>query len=202
LVTQRTLRLILLLLAVCSLACLPAGLATATPSVDPHGAPSSTPTTVLDTTPTPTAAPTATLTPTELPPMEITVFFTDVDAYAAGTPPYEVPVLRLAPPAADSRQAVLTEFFAGPTAEEEAEGLVAITSGATGYSALQIDDGIARLYLTGQCNSGGATYTVAQPLMANLLQFEEIDYVKIYDETGETEQPEGHSNSIPFCLEP
>jgi hypothetical protein len=38
--------------------------------------------------------------------------------------------------------------------------------------------------------------------MKNLLQFEEIDYVKIYDAEGETEVPEGRSSSIPFCLEP
>jgi len=48
----------------------------------------------------------------------------------------------------------------------------------------------------------GATYTIAQPLMKNLRQFPDIDYVKIYDAEGQTGQPEGLSDSIPFCLEP
>jgi len=72
-----------------------------------------------------------------------------------------------------------------------------VAEGANG-----IADGIARVYLTGPCSSGGATYTVAQPILRNLLQFEEIRYVKIYDAEGVTEEPEGPSNSIPPCLEP
>ena len=58
------------------------------------------------------------------------------------------------------------------------------------------------MYLAGQCNSEGATYTVASLLMVNLKQFDTIEYVKIYDENGETEVPDGQSDSIPFCLEP
>jgi hypothetical protein len=38
--------------------------------------------------------------------------------------------------------------------------------------------------------------------MATLQQFNEIEYVKIYDQSGETEFPEGPQNSIPACLEP
>jgi hypothetical protein len=97
---------------------------------------------------------------------------------------------------------VLELFFQGPSESERAQGLELVTSGFTGFSALLIEDGIAHLYLTGECRSNGAVYTIAQPIVANLTRFEEIRYVKIYDENGTTENPEGPSNSIPECLEP
>jgi hypothetical protein len=135
--------------------------------------------------------------------VEIAVYFTDTNRYAAATEPYEVAVTRTAPAGAGLPAAVLAAFFEGPTAGEAAQGLEAITSGATGFRELRIDDaGVAHVTLEGPCSSGGATYTIAQPLMKNLLQFEEIDYVKIYDEAGQTGTPAGASNSIPFCLEP
>ncbi len=133
---------------------------------------------------------------------EITVYFTDTNRFKEGTMPFEVPVERLVPKTAQRPAAVLAEFFKGPTAEERQRGLAAITSGFTGFSRFEIQDGIARVYLTGSCASGGAAYTVAQPIMKNLLQFKEIKYVKIYDAAGTTETPEGPSNSIPACLEP
>jgi Fe-S cluster biogenesis protein NfuA len=109
----------------------------------------------------------------------------------------------MAPAGSNLPEAVLTEFFRGPTAEEAEQGLAAITSGATGFQALRIDeDGVAYVTLEGPCSSMGATYTIAQPLMKNLRQFPDIDYVKIYDAEGQTGQPEGLSDSIPFCLEP
>ena len=134
--------------------------------------------------------------------VEVTVFFTDVNQYATGTPPFEVGVTRQVLATAKLPEAVLNAFFAGPTAEERAQGLEAIRSGFNGYSALVIEEGIARVYLSGRCFSNGATYTIAQPVITNLLQFDEVGYVKIYDENGETELPEGKTNSIPFCLEP
>ena len=152
---------------------------------------------------TPSAAATMaqpTATPATVP---VTVYFTDAERYAAGTEPYEVGVTRQVRATADLPAAVLAEFFKGPTAAEQAQSLTAVTSGATGFSALQIDaKGVARVYLTGACASGGATYTIAQPLMKNLLQFEHISAVKIYDEAGETIDPAGPGNSTPFCLEP
>lgn len=132
----------------------------------------------------------------------ITVYFTDSNRYAEAIEPFEVAVSRTAPAGSNLPEAVLTAFFKGPTVGEAQQGLDAITSGATGFSALRIEDGIAHVTLAGECSSMGATYTIAQPLMKNLLQFEEIDYVKIYDAAGETEVPAGPSNSIPFCLEP
>src|SRR3972149_3444371 len=82
-------------------------------------------------------------------------------------------------------------------APTRALGLERIDSGFTGYSNLSVEEGIAHLYLVGPCASNGATYTIAQPILANLLPFPEIDYVKIYDEAGTTENPEGPDSSIP-----
>jgi len=147
-------------------------------------------------------APSPTPVPTEPPQVEIFVYFTDSDRYAKGTPPFEVAVKRYVAPTANLPEAALTEFFKGPTEEERSQGLDLITSGFTGFASLRIEDGVAHVYLTGPCASGGATYTIAQPLLANLLPFGEIDFVKIYDADGETEVPTGQSNSIPFCLEP
>ena len=132
----------------------------------------------------------------------IIVYFTDFKRFEKGEEPYEVGVLRNVLAGANLPGAVLTEYFKGPTAAERQRGLTAITSGFTGFSKLTMNKGIARVYLTGTCASNGAAYTVAQPIMKNLLQFKEIKYVKIYDAEGKTEEPEGQVNSIPFCLEP
>ena len=132
----------------------------------------------------------------------LTVYFTNVPRYAVGTEPYEDPVNRTVPVSGTLPEMVLTQLFLGPTPEEKAQGLDVILSGATGYSQLTIEDGVARVYLTGQCNSGGSTYTIGNLISANLRQFPEIQWIKIYDENGETETPDGQSSSIPFCLEP
>ncbi len=147
-------------------------------------------------------APTVTPVATEPTQVEVFVYFTDSNRYAAATPPFEVAVTRYVAPTSNLPEVVLTEFFRGPTDQERAQGLDLITSGFTGFTSLRIEDGVAHLYLAGPCASHGATYTIAQPLLANLLQFDEIDFVKIYDSNGETEEPTGHTNSIPFCLEP
>lgn len=160
-------------------------------------------------TSTPTATPTATLTPTPTPTptatpnlAEVRVYFTDMDRYAEGTPPFEASVTRVVDASSNLPEAVMRAFFAGPTEQERDEGLALITNGFDGYSSLTIEDGVARLRLTGECQSAGGTYTVAQPIMKNLLQFPEVEYVKIYDSAGNTQLPEGRSNSIPLCLEP
>jgi hypothetical protein len=133
--------------------------------------------------------------------VEVTVYFADSARFSAGTLPFEGEVTRLVPAGADLPEAVLEEYFRGPTAEEQARDLIPLTNGFTGFR-LELRDGIAHVYLTGPCQSTGGVYTIAQPLMKNLLQFEEIRYVKIYDADGVTTEPEGESNSIPFCLEP
>ncbi len=97
----------------------------------------------------------------------------------------------------------LQRLFMGPTQYEQSQlGLQFVNSEATGFTNLRISDRIARVQLTGGCNSGGATVTVASEMMPTLRQFSTVDWVKIYDLQGQTEQPTGNSDSIPFCLEP
>ena len=135
-------------------------------------------------------------------PVTVTVYFTNINRYAVGTEPYEDPVTRTVPLDDSLPQTVLAQLFLGPTPAEKAQGLDVVLSGSTGFSKLLIEDGVARVYLTGKCSSGGATYTISNLIFANLAQFPEIRWIKIYDENGETETPDGQSSSIPFCLEP
>jgi len=150
-------------------------------------------------------APTSPTVPTEtVPPatVTLTIYFTDVARYQVGTEPYEAAVTRIVPVPASLPEAVLTQLFLGPTEAETAQGLAVILSGTTGFSNLTIENGIARVYLTGTCASQGASYTIANLIYANLNQFPEIQWIKIYDQNNETETPDGQSSSIPFCLEP
>ncbi len=153
----------------------------------------------IPTSPTGTPLPTNT---DASPEVTLTVYFTDTARYAVGTEPYETAVMRVVPAPASLPEAVLTQLFLGPTDDEKAQGLAVVLTGATGFSSLTIENGVARVYLTGTCNSQGATYTIGNLIAANLKQFPEIQWVKIYDQNGETETPDGQSSSIPFCLEP
>lgn len=134
--------------------------------------------------------------------VEVTVYFTDRSAYGAGVPPFEVGVTRLVPGSSSPPQAALEAYFAGLTLEEQQRGLMIVASGFDGVRSLEIRDGVARVFLIGDCSSLGATYTVAQPILTNLLQFPEVRSVKIYDEDMTTENPLGEGNSIPVCLQP
>lgn len=165
-----------------------------TAGCDPTASPSTVP---ADPSATVAGEPTAVPTPDTL-----TVFFTDMNRFAEGKEPYEVGVTRQDNSDTDRPSAVLDAYFAGPTEAERARGLDVITSGFTGVVELRIEDGVAHVRLDGACESTGGTYTIAQPLRANLVQFADIAWVKIYDERGETEVPTGRSDSIPFCLEP
>ncbi len=134
--------------------------------------------------------------------VKLTVYFTNINRYAIGTEPYEDPATRMVPVTGSLPEMVLRQLFLGPTAEEKLQGLDAILSGTNGFSKLTLQAGVARVFLTGKCNSGGSTYTIGNLIFANLAQFPEIHWIKIYDENGETETPDGQTNSIPFCLEP
>lgn len=96
----------------------------------------------------------------------------------------------------------LQRLFAGPTAAERAAGLRFVNSGATGYSKLTVTNKVARVYLTGNVKSGGATFTIANHLNATLKQFPAVKWVKIYDAAGRTQRPGGTGDSIPESLEP
>ena len=129
------------------------------------------------------------------------VWFLDQNHAATGEEPLYVPVDRRVDPPALAGGA-LDALFAGPTATEQAAGLRLVTSGATGYTRLHIEDGIAYVTLEGGCASSGSTMTVAGEIMPTLRQFASVDYVKIFAPDGSTERPSGSVDSIPFCLEP
>lgn len=132
----------------------------------------------------------------------ITVYFTDEAKFNVGTEPYEVAVSRLLPAGVDPVRAVLEAFFAGPTAEETALGLVLVSSGFTGVGELTIEDGIARIHMEGKCANNGAAYSVANLIHKNLEQFQQISAIKIYDENGDNLDPDSDMSSMPYCLEP
>lgn len=159
-----------------------------------------------DPTPEPTQPPAPTVAPTEAPVqpgyLQVTVYFMDENRFLAATDPYEVGVIRQVPLNRNPINQVLDLYFAGPTSEEQAAGLKLLTSGFTGVDELEIEDGIAHVYLEGTCANNGAAYSVAALIFKNLEQFEEITAVKIYDENGATEDPDSTSSSIPYCLEP
>jgi hypothetical protein len=129
------------------------------------------------------------------------IWLVDTDAVETGNGPYFVPrqrPIRSDAPAA----AALHALFAGPTSQERADGLRLVRSHAWGFADLHIADGIARVRLTRGCNSDGSTITVAGEIAPTLRQFPTVDWVKIYGPGGATEQPQGHVDSIPACLEP
>ena len=166
-----------------------------------------TPTPALPSPSAPTVTGTATITQT--PPATLTPEFVLVDVYFVdqyrldrNLKPFERAGIRWSKSNRLART-VLDEYFRGPGATESTEyGWIGIYNGFTGYRKLEVTDGVARVYLKGACDSGGATYTIADVLNVNLKQFDDIQFVKIYDQNGETQDPEGYSDSIPACLEP
>ena len=132
---------------------------------------------------------------------EVKVYFVDKARFNAGTPPYEAAGKRWSLSNA-LYTTVLTEYFKGPGLTEKNQfGWIALYNGYSGYSKLEVKDGIARVYLKGTCDHSGATYTIADVLRVNLKQFSAIQYVKLY-ENGVTQTPDGPSDSIPACLAP
>lgn len=133
---------------------------------------------------------------------EITVYFTDNRRILTGQLPYEVAVKRFVPSSKNAVIAVLDEFFKGPSDVERNEGLAVIPNGFTGYSNIVFANDGVNVYLAGNCQSNGTLYTIAQALMANLKQFPELAFVKIYDQFGNTRQPAARIDSAPACLDP
>ena len=102
-------------------------------------------------------------------------------------------------------QSVLNEYFKGPGSTERFSfGWIALYNGFTGYSRLEIRDKVAHVFLTGTCapNPARRDFTIADLITLNLKQFPEIDFVKIYDENGRTQNSDRASDSIPACLQP
>jgi hypothetical protein len=159
----------------------------------------------LTPTRTPTRTPTATHTrlPSATPTYTlIDIYFVNKFRYENNLPPFEVSGVRWA--RSDMLpQSALNEYFKGPGATERyTYGWIALYNGFTGYSSLEITNGVAHVYLTGTCTSNGRDFTIADLLTSTLKQFPQIQFVKIYDENGATQEPDGLSDSIPACLEP
>lgn len=128
-------------------------------------------------------------------------YFLNADRFGQGIPPYTQRVVRPVIPPAVAFGA-MQRLFAGPTQAERALSLRFVASKATGFKNLRIIDGVARVQLTGGCSSGGSTFTVANEIRPTLKQFPSVHWVKIYDPSGHTQKPSGHTDSIPECLEP
>ncbi len=129
------------------------------------------------------------------------VFLFNEDNFVANDEPFFTPVSRPVP-VARPFVGSLDRLFAGPLPSEQADGLRLLRSHARGFTALRIDDGVARVRLTGHCSSGGSTVSIAGEIMPTLREFPTVDWVKIHDPSGHTENPHGHTDSIPECLEP
>ena len=168
-----------------------------------------TPSPTLTQTSTPTRTPTRTPTPTRtrVPTATrqyqlIDVYFVNRVRYEANAPPFVVTGDRWARTNA-LPQTALDEYFKGPGATERFSfGWIALYNGFTGYSTLEIRDGVAHVLLEGTCTPDGRDFNIADLIILNLKQFPDIRFVKIYDENGTTRNPDGLSDSIPACLEP
>ena len=129
------------------------------------------------------------------------VWFFNQRRFVANREPFFTPVLRPVRPLT-AATGVMDRLFAGPLPGEAAAGLTLLRSDATGFTGPQISGGVARVRLTGGCNSHGSTVTVAGEIMPTLRQLASVDFVKISDPAGRTEHPTGRRDSIPTCLEP
>jgi hypothetical protein len=134
----------------------------------------------------------------------VAVSFIDRAAIDAETPPFLRAVSRTVPrsrPRVEEADSALLRLWAGPTADEKRQGLRFRPSATTGFRALRVDDrGVARVTLKGRCNGHGSALTVADQVRATLDQFRAIDWVKLHDRAGHTQEPTGQRDSIPDCL--
>lgn len=131
----------------------------------------------------------------------VDVYFLNTENFASGTEPYVEAVSRQVS-AETPAGGALHALFAGPSVAEQEANLAVEKSGATGFTNLSIDGGIARVRLVGGCDSRGSTMTVANLITPTLKQFSTVDHVKILDPDGNTGTPDGPSDSIPDCLNP
>ena len=129
------------------------------------------------------------------------VWFFDQHRFTANREPFFVPRMRPVR-AATPAIGLMDRIFAGVLPGEHAAGLRLLRSDATGWADLRIANGIARVRLTGGCNSHGSTVTIAGSIIPTLRQLARVDWVKIYGPGGHTADPTGPSDSIPACLNP
>lgn len=165
--------------------------------------PTITPTPTATRTPTRTPTPTHTRLPTAtLSFVKVNLYFVSKARYNANTPPFEVAGVRWVR-TNNVVGNVLDEYFKGPGSTERFSfGWIALYNGFTGYERFEIRDGLAHVFLKGICTSDGRDFNIADLILLNLKQFPEIRFVKIYDENGATQDPNGLSDSMPACLQP
>lgn len=177
---------------------------TASATASATSTPSRTPTPSLTPRPSATPSSTATRQPTPTPLYtKLAIYFVSKLRLNANTPPFEVAGYRWTTSSDNFPKFILDQYFQGPGyTEKYTYGWTVVYSGFTGYSKFDLTDGIARVYLRGTCARGGLPYTVADALKTNLKQFSAIQFVKVYDENGATQDPDGLSDSIPACLQP
>ena len=130
--------------------------------------------------------------------------FLDRDAIDAGTPPFLRAVARTVPrarPRLSEAESALSRLWAGTTQAEKRDGLRFRASGTTGFRDFGVNaQGVARLTLKGRCDGHGAALTVADQVAATLDPFRAVEWLKVYDRAGGTQEPLGQSDSIPDCL--
>ena len=154
--------------------------------------------------PTPVIAPSATRWPTAtMPYTSIIVYFARANRLTSGQTPIEVGRIRYVKSSLDLRKAALDQYFIGPGATEKyGYGDTTVYDGFSGYTKFEFSNSQASLYLAGKCKPVRLTYTIANLLILNLKQFPEVQSVKLYDENGQTQNPDDMLDSIPACLLP
>jgi hypothetical protein len=176
--------------------------ATASATATPTGTATHTPVPTATATRTPTASPLPSATVTATPPAAtIDVFFTSTRPSASRAAPFNEAVQRQIAGSINPIDGALSAYFAGPTAQEQAGGLIGVYNGFTGYRRTELKDGILGVYLGGNCESNGTPYTIAQPLIQTLKQMPGVQTVKIFDEYDHTRDPLGAADSWPACLD-
>jgi hypothetical protein len=136
-----------------------------------------------------------------LPPVTISIYFTNTQQSGSQKPPFNQAVSRTIPASADRIASALDAYFRGPTTDELGHGLVAFRSGFVSYRRFNLTDAVLTVYLAGNCQPNGTGYSIAQPLIATLKQFPGVLHVKIYDEYDHTRDPFGPIDSWPACLD-
>jgi len=131
----------------------------------------------------------------------VKVYYYDSTRIVGAVEPYTTPVWRRVETPAVAGGA-LRAMFNGPTDTERSNGLLFQNSAALGFTNLSITNGIARVQLTGGCDAGGSTFSIAGEIEPTLKQFPSVQWVKIYDTNGNTDSPNGYNDSIPECLNP
>ena len=133
--------------------------------------------------------------------MTARVYFLSAPNFKSGTDPILLSVDRVVSKVRPAH-GVLDAMFQGPRPSEADQGLMFVSSGATGYHGLKVENGVATVYLDGGCQSGGSSVTIADLITASLKQFPTVLHVRIYGPDGQTMAPSGPGDSIPACLKP